>query len=155
MRSELSCSAISSIVPYWCRTHVCRVIPACWPEKERKKTNVVTDYPVYSELAAIWARRARAFPLGRPRIGRHWDYPLRHPPYRQRAIALGRHQATAQISLLEFHTRTFLGDGHEKQVDVFRARLRPLTCRPWVCARCGHRRHDRLFRLGQRSASVS
>jgi hypothetical protein len=34
--------------------------------EERTKTHVVTDYPLLSELEAIWACRAGTFPIERP-----------------------------------------------------------------------------------------
>jgi hypothetical protein len=34
--------------------------------RRKDKTHVVTDHPIHSGLAAIWARRAGAFPFERP-----------------------------------------------------------------------------------------
>src|SRR6516165_7398645 len=57
------------------------------PEKD--ETHIVTCYSLFPKLEAIWARRAGTFPVERPRIGRHWNYPQRHSPYRLGAIAPG------------------------------------------------------------------
>src|SRR5215469_5093793 len=55
----------------------------------KDETHVVTCHSLFPKLEAIWARRAGTFPVERPRIGRHWNYPQRHPPYRLGAIAPG------------------------------------------------------------------
>src|SRR6516165_7201390 len=57
--------------------------------RRKDETHVVTCYSLFPKLEAIWARRAGTFPVERPRIGRHWNYPQRHFPYRQGAIAPG------------------------------------------------------------------
>src|SRR6516165_5504734 len=66
-------------------------IPSVIPAECRRKdeTHVVTCYSLFPRLEAIWARRAGTFPVERPRIGRHWNYPQRHSPYRLGATARG------------------------------------------------------------------
>jgi hypothetical protein len=46
-----------------------------------------------------WARRAGTFPFERVRIGRHWNCPLRHRPYRKGAVPPVGRQATAAIRI--------------------------------------------------------
>src|SRR6516165_12784034 len=86
MRAWASCAAAillhrNRISPYF----ICD--PGRMPEKGRNP--VVTRYSLFPRLEAIWTRRAGTFPVERPRIGRHWNYPQRHFPYRQGAIAPG------------------------------------------------------------------
>src|SRR6516162_10619167 len=57
--------------------------------RRKDETHVVTCHSLFPKLEAIWVRRAGTFPVERPRIGRHWNYPQRHPPYRLGAIAPG------------------------------------------------------------------
>src|SRR6516225_2309188 len=83
--------SLAALQQFYCtaieEAHISSVIPAKCQRKD--ETHVVTCYSLFPKLEAIWARRAGTFPVERPRIGRHWNYPQRHPPYRLGAIAPG------------------------------------------------------------------
>src|SRR6516225_12321370 len=83
--------SLAALQQFYCtaieEAHTSSVIPAECRRKD--ETHVVTCYSLFPRLEAIWARRAGTFPVERPRIGRHWNYPQRHSPYRLGATARG------------------------------------------------------------------
>src|SRR6516162_7386554 len=85
-----ACS-LAALQQFYCtaieEAHISSLIPA--EGRRYDETHVATCYSLFPRLEAIWARRAGTFPVERPRIGRHWNYPQRHFPYRQGAIAPG------------------------------------------------------------------
>src|SRR6516164_7320335 len=131
--------SLAALQQFYCtaieEAHISSVIPAECRRKD--ETHVVTCYSLFPRLEAIWARRAGTFPVERPRIGRHWNYPQRHPPYRLGAIAPG---------LIGFSDRLVAAPGSKPGAALFCSRLkaRPLyLCPerpPWLHGRAWRRR---------------
>ena len=96
MRHGLGCSAVNCIAAHQYKPTLFGDSACC----RRKTSDVVTDHQLRSALEALWARRAGTFPFERPRIGRHWNCPLRHRPYRKGTIAPVGRQATTAIRIL-------------------------------------------------------